>query len=156
MKKFLFPFLLGLLCLVVPGGVRADIILVAYMDGADEVPPNDSPATGIAVLELNDTLDQLNYYVAFENMDANAISAHIHFADPGSSGPIIFGFPGVPSATAGSFTGSFTANDFIPVAGLDTYREAIHALLDGHGYVNVHSTMFPGGEIHGQVYIFAF
>ena len=155
MRKFLLPFVLGVVVLALPSSTRADdIILVSFMDGADETPPNDSPGTGIAVITLNATFDTLSYFVIFEGLEDNATSGHIHVADPGVSGPIIFGFIGVPSSTGGTITGQFTAADFQPGGGLETFDDAIVALLTGGCYTNVHSSTFPSGEIRGQLYLF--
>jgi hypothetical protein len=156
MKKFLIPFLLGVVFLAVPSVVRAEVILVAYLDGAGEVPPTDSPGLGIAVLVLDDSMETITYYVAFENLVADAIASHIHFGQPGTTGPIIFPFQGVPSATEGMFSGTLTPADFAPGGGLQTYRDGVHALLTGGCYVNIHSTTFGGGEIRGQASVFSF
>jgi hypothetical protein len=154
MKKFLLPFILGVLFLAAPGGVRAEIILVSYMTGANEVPPTNSPGTGISVVSLSDDMTSIDYYVAFENLVSNATVSHIHVGSTTEAGPIILNFHGIPSHTSGTFGGTLTPNDFMPGGGLATYRDAIHALLTGGEYTNLHSGTFPAGEIRGQLYIF--
>src|SRR5258708_15210349 len=131
MKKFLLPFVLGVVFLAVPAVVRADIILVAYLDGAGEVPPTDTDGLGIAVLTINDAMDTITYFEAFENLDANATASHIHAGSADSTGPVILPFSGVPSATSGTDFGTLTAADFIPRGGLQTFDDPINALLHG-------------------------
>jgi hypothetical protein len=154
MRKLLLPLVLGLVFFVIPGVVRADTILVAYLSGAGEVPPTDSPGLGICVLTINDAMDTITYFEAFENLEANATASHIHAGPPDDTGPVILPFSGVPNATSGTTSGTLTAADFMPGGGLETFDDAINALLNGGCYVNIHSTMFPGGEIRGQAYPF--
>jgi hypothetical protein len=156
-KKILLPFILTVIALTTPTGARADdVILAAFMDGADETPPNDSTGLSVAVVTINSTFDTIDYFVTFENLVDNAISGHIHVGQPGVAGPITFGFVGIPSDTSGTFSGQLTAADFQPGGGLETFDDAIVALLTGACYTNIHSTTFPSGEIRGQLYLFDF
>ena len=155
MKKSFVPLVLGVAFLALPAPVSADTILVAYLTGDQEVPPNDSDAQGISVLTVNDDMDTITYFVAFEGLEANATASHIHVGDPGVSGPIILPFSGVPSATSGVIEGTLTADDFQPGGGLQTFDDAVQALLAGGCYVNIHDSVYPGGEIRGQAYVYA-
>src|SRR5262249_15513589 len=153
MKKFLIPFVLGVVFLAVPGMVRADIILVAFLSGDDQGPLHDSEGQGISVIPLHDGIDTITYQVAFENLEANATASHIHVGAPDVIGPVILPFKGVPSATSGTFNGTLTAADFMPGGGLETFDDAVQAILNGGCYVNIHSSEYPGGEIPAQLAI---
>jgi len=155
MKKILLALILGVAVLAAPSTVRADIILLSSMDGADETPPNDSPGLGVAIVTINDAMDTLTYFVTFDDLQTQAISAHIHVGDPGNPGPISFGFPNVPADTSGFMVGTLTADDFQPGGGLETFDDAVQALLNGAMYTNVHSTTVTAGEIRGQIYVFS-
>ena len=54
---------------------------------------------------------------------------------------ILFPFAGVPAATAGS----------IPTQVFTITSAQVTQLKAGQFYFNVHSTIFPGGEIRGQI-----
>ena len=111
---------------------RADI------DGGQPVPPTLSPGTGLACFTL-DAAKFLNYQVTFGGLLAVEIAAHIHGPAPvGVNAGVIFPFAlGTPKI--GVF-GPLTAG-----------QEA--DLNAGRMYVNIHSTLFPGGEIRGQIFL---
>jgi hypothetical protein len=111
-------------------------VFVAHLNGAQETPPNNSPATGLAVVHLtNPATGVITVDLTFSGLLAAQTAAHIHRAPPGVAGPVIVPLP------LGSFTGfsaALTAAD-------------VSNLLFGNLYVNVHSTVFQAGEIRGQL-----
>ena len=136
------------------GTVRADFTADADLNGAQEVPANASAAFGSAALTYTTSGDSLAYSVSFGDLLGFASVAHIHFGDPGLTGPVILPLanPGPPSATSGTFLGTLTSADLIPspASGILTFADAIAAIRGGHTYVDIHETAFPGGEIRGQ------
>jgi hypothetical protein len=108
----------------------------ASLDGLQEVPPNASPATGTASIILDDVANTITVDLHFSGLLAPQTAAHIHGpAPPGVNAGVLVGFP----------TGEFDDMVF-PIT--DTIEGHIKA---GLTYVNVHTTLFPGGEIRGQV-----
>jgi hypothetical protein len=106
------------------------------LDGAQETPPNNSPATGSATIVIDTAANTLSYTVAYTGLTAPETAAHIHgFAPRGTAAGVLFPLP------AGN-----------PKAGVITYAEAQEAnILAGLTYINIHSSTFPGGEIRGQI-----
>jgi hypothetical protein len=135
--------------------VRADFIATTELLGANETPPTGSLAAGTASVFFNAAADTLTYQVEFAGLEAPATMAHIHFGDPGVAGPVLFAFTnqGPPAATSGAFMGILTAADLHPDpgAGITTFAQAVAAIETGHTYANLHSGVFPGGEIRGQL-----
>ena len=96
----------------------------------------------------------------------NVTQAHIHCGLPDQNGPIIVWlYPSAPPATLIPGTsngvlnsGTATSADVFPRAsstacpgGVADFADVIEKLRTGGAYVNVHTVLFPPGEIRGQV-----
>jgi hypothetical protein len=147
-------------------GVRADVItLQASLLGIAEQPPNASPATGSALIELDLDAQTLHVVAMFAGLLGNTQAAHIHCCTttPGGTAGVatmVPSFAGFPlGVTAGNFDQTYDMTDpdswrpqFIAEHGgtVDTALAAFAAgLLAGTAYFNIHTTVFPGGEIRG-------
>jgi hypothetical protein len=131
--------------------------------GQDEVPPNDSQATGVLTLSIvmggaggagGAGGFTINYKLEVTNI-SDATAAHIHLGAKGQNGQVIVPlFTGPPKS--GSFTGvlaegALTEKDLTgPMAG-KSFTDLAGAVLAGQTYVNVHTTKLPNGEIRGQI-----
>jgi len=105
----------------------------ATLTGAQEVPPNSSPATGFGTFLL-DAGGMMHYNITFQGLTASETAAHFHVGPPGVSGPVIQPLPlGNPKIGMFAWDPAYTGD-----------------LLGGNIYVNIHSTVFPAGEIRGQ------
>lgn len=113
------------------------------LNSAQEVPPNNSPATGSGVLFLDPAYKTLGYDISYSGLSADFTAAHIHGpAGPGTNAGVIFPLTNIPSGTrAGRLFGSTP-----PLSATQ-----IGYLNNGLLYANIHSTAFPGGEIRGQI-----
>ena len=105
------------------------------LSGKNEVPPNDSSATGSAMVTLMAD-GAIKAHVTANGMEATA--AHIHMAAAGANGPVV-----VPLEKQGS--------DFVSKADAKLTPEQVTAYRGGQMYVNVHSAKFPNGEIRAQL-----
>jgi len=114
--------------------------LVAKMDGLQETPPNNSPATGTADF-TRQSASELAYTYTFQDLVGEGSAAHIHQAPPGSPGGIVVPLTS-PSGHSGQVSDVATADPAL--------LDAICA-SPGDYYINVHSSEFPGGEIRGQL-----
>jgi len=113
-----------------------EVIFLATINGASEVPTNTSTATGTATLTFNKDTKIFSIVVNYSGVTAT--NSHIHKGAAGVSGGIVFGF--TPPITS--------PINYTSVA-LDATQEAdLNANLY---YVNIHSAAFPGGEIRGQL-----
>ncbi len=110
-------------------------IFVATLNGMQEVPANNSSATGTATLVLSPDETAASLSLHFSGLSSQQTEAHIHGpATPGNTAPPIFH---LPLGQIGDFQISLTAAQ-------------VQDLKNGLHYVNVHSSMFTGGEIRGQ------
>lgn len=112
------------------------------LSGVQEVPPNASPATGNIVGTYDDVTKIISFTVTWSGFIGFTTAAHFHGpAGPGFNAPVLIGFAGFPVGVQnGVYANNFNVN---PV------QEA--HLLAGLVYCNLHSTVFPGGEIRAQM-----
>jgi hypothetical protein len=105
------------------------------LNGAQEVPPNNSTAVGTATLLLSPNQTSARVSLSFSGLSSPESVAHIHGpAAAGVTAPVLFPLP----------QGEFS--DFeIPLSAADV-QNLKNELL----YADVHSTMFVPGEIRGQ------
>jgi hypothetical protein len=125
------------------GSAPPGCTVTATLSGANENPPNASPATGTTNISVDPVSNTVTFTLTFSGLLAPSTAAHIHQAPVGVNGPVVVPLTiplGVTSATA---TG--TATPITPFQVKD-----ICANPSGF-YVNVHSSVFPGGEIRGQL-----
>jgi Cu/Zn superoxide dismutase len=128
-----------------PGGeirgqvrVEADEAWVASMSGAQEVPVVTTAATGLGIFTLTQSLDKLKFRVVLAGLSSAITGAHFHQAAVGVNGPVVVNL--VPN-----LTGNVIEGEIAPTPAFLT------ALALGQIYINVHTTINPGGEIRSQV-----
>jgi hypothetical protein len=124
---------LAALALVVTPAAAGGQQFTAVLSGANEVPPADPDGSGMAIVTINRGKSEVCWTVTVENLDP-VVAAHIHVAPAGVNGPVV-----VP-ITVG--TGCATVD-----------RELAKAIAKDPAayYVNVHTTVYPGGAIRGQL-----
>jgi hypothetical protein len=123
-------------CLVVAGAASAQDFK-ADIDATQEVPSNNSPGSGTGCFTLDPITLELSFDISFSGLTGVETAAHIHGpALPGQNAGVVFPLPlGSPKlGTVGPLTAAQVTD-----------------LTDGLMYVNIHSTLFPGGEIRGQI-----
>lgn len=136
------------------------------LSGPAEVPSNNSPGTGKAIITIDAVANTMRVQVTFSGLMGNVTASHIHaataVAGTGTAGvatsvPTFTGFPS--GVTAGTYDHTFdmtlsssfnpayvTANGGTPASAWTALMTAIAA---GKSYLNIHSNLFPGGEIRG-------
>ncbi|MBZ5606723.1 MAG: CHRD domain-containing protein [Acidobacteriia bacterium] len=130
----------------------------AELSGANEVPPINSAGTATFQMTLG---TPINFTMKFSGLSSNLTLSHIHFGQPGVAGGVMIflcgggGQPACPVATSGTITGTITAANVTGptaqgIAAADL-NSALEVIKDGEGYVNMHTTIFGGGEIRGQL-----
>jgi len=131
----------------------------AHLSGGQEVPPNESHATGQVVFKLSKDGTELSYKLLVANLE-NILQAHIHIAVEGANGPVVVWlYPSappsslIPGTTNGLLhEGVITVADFRGILAGSQMSDLVDLMAANNTYVNVHTTLYPGGEIRGQVF----
>ena len=164
MKSFFTLLLFGaVLLLGTPSSQGAPMTFTAFLDGPSENPPNASPGTGFAVVTHDPVAHTLSIDVSFSGLLGSTTAAHIHCCtDPpanvgvATQTPVFVGFP--LGVTAGAYNNTFDTSlsstfnaSFVTNNGGVAGAEAAlgTGLLAGRAYFNIHTNLFPGGEIRG-------
>lgn len=130
----------------------------AHLSGDQEVPANESIAQGQATFQLSKDGNELSYKLIVANLE-NMMASHIHIAPAGSNGGVVVWlYPSAPpAAMLPGTTNGILAEGVIKASDLrgSLAGQQLSALIDemlaGNTYVNVHTMLFPGGEIRGQI-----
>jgi CHRD domain len=156
-------FILALLLLCGANHALAQVY-AGQLSGPGEAPPNASPGTGATAVTYTMALHTLQVDVNFSGLVGTTTASHIHccvaVAGTGTAGvatqtPTFSGFP--LGVTAGTYSQSFDltlAGSFNPAyvtasGGTAAGAEAalVAGIAAGKAYLNVHSSVFGGGEI---------
>jgi hypothetical protein len=154
--RVLSTFLAAVLfaCAALPAA-SAPILFSATLSGAAETPPNPSAATGSVDVTVDVVTGAISVSVSADGLLAPTTAGHLHVAPPGVAGPIVLPFAGMPlGVTSFTYTHSFTASDLVNpgLTGIGNAVQLLAALEAGLIYANVHSALFPAGEIRGQLH----
>lgn len=163
MKRTL-AFVFALICSTAVTAA-ADTKLKANLLGREEVPPLFTAGKGTFTATIVDGADLINWQINFSQTTGNITQAHLHFGQAGVNGGIMVflctnlgngpvGTQTCPSA-GGSISGSLSPADIVGPTSqgmtVGNFFALTKALRQGTSYVNVHSDLFPGGEIRGQI-----
>ena len=115
----------------------------AVLTGSQEVPANASTATGFGTVVLSADQTTITVNESWTGLSTPATLTHIHGpAAPGANASPIFDFTSVmPHVTSGA----------IPQQTLSINATQLGYLMNGLLYFNVHDSVFPAGEIRGQI-----
>ncbi|MCS1352080.1 CHRD domain-containing protein [Mechercharimyces sp. CAU 1602] len=126
----------------------------AFLSGAEEVPPVQTIAGGSVTFILSPDEEQLSFLLDFSDL-YRFTQAHIHLGERGEVGPIVVylydSFSRPITIGRGNVTGTITKQDFVgPLKG-ESFAALLARMDAGGTYVNVHTTLYPPGEIRGQI-----
>jgi len=120
---------------------------------------------GRIVLRINEQRQEIGYRLSYSSLEGSVTQAHIHLGGRAQSGGIsVFFCSNLGNGPAGTqtcppapatVTGTIRPADVIGPTGqgitAGQFAELLAAIRAGTTYANVHSTLYPGGEIRGQL-----
>jgi len=146
--------------------ISATITYTVALSGPAESPPNTSPGTGSGSVVFDTTANTMTLDINFSGLTTGSMASHLHCCTTspftGTAGvatttPSFTGFPlGVTSGTFHNVLDLTMASSWNPAfitasGGTTAGAEAslLAGAMAGEVYWNIHTTMFPGGEIRG-------
>ncbi len=119
-----------------PLSIMGKFEYMAELSGYGENPDVLTNGTGVGTFVIDTANNMLYYNISYENLEGTETGAHIHgYENFGDDAPVVFALP--PGT---------------PKEGVWNYNESDEAgLLDEKAYVNIHSDLYPDGEIRGQI-----
>jgi len=165
LKLFLVITLFGLLPSTAQAQRTTGEKLKADLIGFEEVPSISTTGIGTFTMVIEPGDAAYTYTLTYSGLTGNVLQAHTHIAQKGVNGGIMVfyctnlgnGPAGTQACPAsGTITGRVTAADVIGGAAAQgvspgEFAEVLRAIRAGFAYTNVHSNLFPGGEIRGQI-----
>ena len=143
-----------------------------FLTGYQEVPSVSTTASGNFTARISNDESRIDWQLSYSDLEGAVQQAHIHFGQKGVNGGIsVFLCTNLGNGPAGiqpcpappaTISGTILAADVSPnipataaarTQGINTGEidELIRAIRAGATYVNVHSTLWPGGEIRSQI-----
>jgi CHRD domain/PEP-CTERM motif len=170
MKNGFLRFSFGAaLCMLATQASAAILTYDATLLGSSESPPNASSGTGFAQFTIDTVADTMSVNVSFSGLLSPTTASHIHCCTPtpdagtaivATQTPTFSNFPlGVTSGTydnggvafdmtlASSYNPAFVAANGGTAVSAFAALEA--GLVAGDAYFDIHTMLFPGGEIRG-------
>jgi hypothetical protein len=166
-RRILPYIVLPLMAGIAPTAQAGTFIYSANLTGPAEAIPNASPGTGSAEVTYDDVAHSLRVQISFSGLLGTTTASHIHaptaLPDTGTAMvattvPTFAGFP--LGVTAGTYDSGWldltSASSYNPAfitarGGTTATAEAAlaAALAADTAYLNIHTTLFAGGEIRG-------
>ena len=135
----------------------------ATLGSYSEVPTNSTTGQGDLDLRIDDSAKTITFTLTYSGLAAPATAAHIHLGARSTNGSVSVYFCGgggqgpCPPGTSSeaTVTGTITAANVLgPIPqGIapGEFDELVAAIRAGVTYANVHSVLFPPGEIRGHI-----
>ena len=156
--------LAALLVLAPPPSYALPLEFTALLSGPAESPPNASPGTGFADVTIDPVTHTMHVDVTFSGLTGTTTASYIHCCTAvpgtGTAGVAVPTFPGFPlGVTSGTYDHTFDmtlASSYDPTfmtasggtpAGAEASLDA--GIIADKAYLNIHTSLFPGGEIRG-------
>jgi len=116
-------------------------------------------------IHIDEAAQTITYELSYASLEGSVLQAHIHIGGRSQSGGIsVFLCTNLGNGPAGTqlcpaapatISGTLTPADVIGPVGQGVtagqFGELLAAMREGKTYANVHSTMYPGGEIRAQI-----
>lgn len=139
--------------------------IMERLTGYEEVPAVSTTGTARFTAKVIPHAPEIDYQLSYRDLQGDILQSHIHFGQMGVNGGIsVFLCTNLGNGPAGTqpcppppatITGVITPDNVIGPTGQGIapgeFAELLQAMQNGKTYVNVHSSVWPGGEIRSQI-----
>ena len=125
----------------------ATYIFSGIFGGTNVVPQTSSTATGSAKIIFDDSQYSVQSFITFSGLNSNASAATLHCC---TAPPIILNssvvnnYSNFPHTTSGTYTDIFTMTS-------SDFALLLINTSSGRSYINIHNSIYPGGEIRANL-----
>ena len=137
----------------------------AALSGYNEVNTVSTAASGAFQARVDDANQQITWQLSYQDLQGAVQQAHIHFGAPATNGGVSAFLctnlgngpagtqpcPAPPATISGVIVPSDVVGPAVQGIAPGEFAELVAAIRAGTTYANVHSTMWTGGEIRGQL-----
>jgi uncharacterized protein (TIGR03118 family) len=126
----------------------------SFLSGPDTVARSPSSLGTFFTMFLNQAQDTFSVDIGWENLGGPTLPGGAYVTLGGADGPAILSVPNLPGGlTSGALVTNLTAANFIPepAYGINTFADAVNAILSGQASFTIYTSQFPGGAITGQI-----
>lgn len=111
------------------------------LSGAEQVPPVNTPGSGVAHLTYDPATHMLSWRITYENLSGPVTMGHIHGpAARGRNAGVKIWLTEKGKEAASPITGEASLS-----------AEDEKEMMAGEWYINLHTKAHPGGEVRGQI-----
>lgn len=121
--------------------LQSGVFFDTWLNGAQENPPTNTSAKGLAAVHIDASTGQMIYDVFTSGVTTSISGTHIHEAEIGVNGGVAI------NLSTGILNNIISGNLDLSV----DLKTNFALLLSGKGYLNIHSDDYPSGEIRGQL-----
>jgi CHRD domain/PEP-CTERM motif len=167
MRHFTKTLLTCSALMMVTAPAFAATTFTSRLSGLNEIPtPNNSAGSGVATAAFFNANNSIRLTGSFQNLTGLTLFGHLHCCTtPNANTTVAIEFTDNPGFQVGVRSGSFDVTynlldaatygaAFLAASGgtaLGARNRLLSGLNNNLGYFNIHSTVFRGGEIRGQL-----
>jgi hypothetical protein len=157
----------GAIAVADESGQNESFTVTSRLSGYEEDPMAlSTTGSGSLRLRVDPRAGTIAYTLRYANLEGDVLQAHIHLGGRAQSGGVSAflcsnlgngpnGTPECPTGNPGVVSGTIDADSVVGPAAQGIapgeFEELLAALRADTTYVNVHSSLYPGGEIRSQI-----
>jgi hypothetical protein len=154
MRRVVLTAAVAMFVMGLAASANAEIIRFrATLTGSAEIPVVLTGAFANATVTLDTDTKTVSWNIDVWNLPSGINNAHFHVGPPGVAGPTVVDirFPATASNDFNLSGSATTATALRPDQGIRSWDDFLQSLTGGTIYLNIHTQVFGGGEIRGQV-----